>query len=81
MFNLHSKKRLLDRIRTDVQVAVDGTTIRGDWNATALFWKPQLGLLVNERIRVGFARSRVLLDFLRVTLQKIRLFLVSVTQS
>ena len=49
MFNLHCTKKLLDRIKPDVQVAVDGTTILGDWYATALFWKPQLALLVNER--------------------------------
>ncbi len=49
MFNLHCTKKLLDRIKPDVHVAVDGTTILGDWYATALFWKPQLALLVNER--------------------------------
>jgi hypothetical protein len=49
MFNLHCTKKLLDRIKPDVRVAVDGTTTLGDWYATALFWKPQLALLVNER--------------------------------
>lgn len=49
MFNLHCTKKLLDRIKPDVQGAVDGTTILGNWYATALFWKPQLALLVNER--------------------------------
>jgi hypothetical protein len=49
MFNLHCTKKLLDRIKPDVEGAVDGTTILGDWYATALFWKPQLALLVNER--------------------------------
>ena len=49
MFNLHCTKKLLDRIKPDVQGSVDGTTILGDWYATALFWKPQLALLVNER--------------------------------
>ena len=42
-------RSLLDRIKSDVEGAVDGTTILGDWYATALFWKPQLSLLVNER--------------------------------
>ena len=28
---------------------MDRSTILGDWYATALFWKPQLALLVNER--------------------------------
>ena len=50
MFNLHCTKKLLDRIKPDVQVAVGCSTILGDWYATALFWKPQLALLVNERI-------------------------------
>jgi hypothetical protein len=49
MFNLHCTKKLLDRIKPDVEGAVDETTILGDWYATALFWKPQLALLVNER--------------------------------
>ena len=49
MFNLHCTKKLLDRIKPDVKGAVDVTTILGDWYATALFWKPQLALLVNER--------------------------------
>ena len=46
---MHCTKKLLDRIKPDVHVAVDGTTILGEWYATALFWKPQLALLVNER--------------------------------
>ena len=49
MFNLHCTKKLLDRIKPDVQAAVNGATILGDWYATALFWKPQLALFVNER--------------------------------
>ena len=49
MFNLHCTKNLLDRIKPDIQAAVNGTTILGDWYATALFWKPQLALFVNER--------------------------------
>ena len=49
MFNLHCTKKSLDRIKPDVQVAVDGTTILGDWYATALLWKPQLALFVNEQ--------------------------------
>jgi hypothetical protein len=49
MFNLHCTKKLLDRIKPDVEGAVEGTAILGDWYATALFWKPQLALLVNDR--------------------------------
>jgi len=32
-----------------VQETPTATTALGDWYATALFWKPQLALLVNER--------------------------------
>ena len=49
MFNLHCTKKLLDRIKPEVRSTIDSTTVLGDWYATALFWKPQLALLVNER--------------------------------
>ena len=49
MFNLHCTKKLLDRIKPEVQVPRHGTTRLGSWYATALFWKPQMALLVNER--------------------------------
>lgn len=43
-------KKLRDRVKSPI--AVDGdasTTELGDWFATALFWKPQAALLVNQR--------------------------------
>jgi len=49
MFNLHCTKKLLDRIKPTVEPPATGTTHLGDWYATALFWKPQMALLVNER--------------------------------
>ncbi len=49
MFNLHCTKKLLDRIKPTVEPPATGTTRLGDWYATALFWKPQMALLVNER--------------------------------
>jgi hypothetical protein len=49
MFNLHCTKKLLDRIKPEVQVPRHGTTRLGSWYATALFWKPQMALVVNER--------------------------------
>ena len=49
MFNLHCTKKLLERIKPEVDLAVHGSTVLGDWYATALFWRPQLALLVNER--------------------------------
>ena len=49
MLNLHCTKKLLDRIKPGVRPTIDSTTVLGNWYATALFWKPQLALLVNER--------------------------------
>lgn len=49
MFNLHCTKKLLERIKPSVQAPSNGTTTLGDWYATALFWRPQLALFVNER--------------------------------
>ena len=49
MFNLHCTKKLLDRIKPEPESPGDSTTLLGDWYGTALFWKPQLALLVNER--------------------------------
>ena len=49
MFNLHCTKKLLERIKPEVGLAAHGSTVLGDWYATALFWRAQLALLVNER--------------------------------
>ena len=50
MYTIHATKKLLDRLPQPVMPAVsDPTTALGNWYATALFWKPQVGLLVNER--------------------------------
>jgi len=50
MFTIHATKKLLDRVPQPVMPAVsEPTTALGNWYATALFWKPQVGLLVNER--------------------------------
>jgi hypothetical protein len=49
MFTVHATKKLLDRlkVRPD-QAPPDATTQLGNWYATALFWKPQVVLFVNE---------------------------------
>ena len=49
-FTLHCTKKLLDRIKPTA-IAPDGAsdTFLGNWYATALFWKPQVALLVNEK--------------------------------
>ena len=49
MFTLHCTKKLLDRMGRPVDRPVPASTRLGNWYATALFWKPQLALVVNER--------------------------------
>ena len=47
---IHATKKLLDRIKPSTVVeCAESSTFLGDWYATALFWKPQVALLVNER--------------------------------
>lgn len=50
MYTLHCTAKLRDRLKRPLSDARHpATTSLGDWYATALFWKPQLALLVNER--------------------------------
>ncbi len=50
VFNIHATKKLLDRVNQPVMPAVpEPATALGNWYGTVLFWKPQVGLLVNER--------------------------------
>lgn len=50
MLVLRGTKKLRDRIKGPAATADDvSTTVLGDWFATALFWKPQVALLVNRR--------------------------------
>ena len=49
MFTLHCTKKLLDRIHPEVVAPCTPSTRLGNWYATALFWKPHMALLVNER--------------------------------
>jgi hypothetical protein len=50
MFTLHCTAKLRERLKRPLAQAKRlSTTHLGDWYATALFWKPQLALLVNER--------------------------------
>ena len=49
-YTIHCTKKLLDRVKPHVrQTSTNTTTYLGNWYATALFWKPQVALLVNER--------------------------------
>lgn len=49
MYNLHCTKKLLDRIKPTVGLPATATNRLGNWYATALFWRPQWALCVNER--------------------------------
>ena len=50
MYYLHCTKKLLDRTKQSVTVPnIESSTVLGNWYATALFWKPQVALLVNEK--------------------------------
>jgi hypothetical protein len=60
-------KKLRDRVKAPAVADGDmSTTMLGDWFATALFWKPQVALLVNERtyvpVFVPLAPAATLLD-------------------
>ena len=47
---LYCTKKLLDRMRVRLTPPdASPSTVLGDWYATALFWKPQVVLLVNEK--------------------------------
>ena len=50
MYSIHATKKLLDRVKQPVEQPVSRpTTVLGNWYANAVFLKPQLVLLVNER--------------------------------
>jgi hypothetical protein len=50
VFTLHGTKKLRDRAKQPlVDEIPEPTTWLGNWYATALFWQPQLALLVNEQ--------------------------------
>jgi len=50
MYTLHCTAKLRDRLKQPLSEGPQPpSTVLGNWYATALFWKPQLALLVNER--------------------------------
>lgn len=50
MLVLRGTKKLRDRVKGPAATTDDtSSTVLGDWFATALFWKPQVALLVNQR--------------------------------
>lgn len=49
MLVVHATKKLLDRVgKPTAEPTASSTTTLGSWYATALFWRPQVALLVNE---------------------------------
>lgn len=51
-FTVHATKKLLDRLRqprVDPADAEASITALGPWYATAVMWRPQVALFVNER--------------------------------
>ena len=49
MFTIHATKKLLDRVKTPVgETVLEPSTALCNWYATAIFWKPQVALFVNE---------------------------------
>ncbi len=68
MLVVRGTKKLRDRLKTAPAAGPDdqSTTELGDWFATALFWRPQVALLVNQRtfvpVLVELAPASTLLD-------------------
>lgn len=52
MFVVHATKKVLDRCGGPSPAGAPSTTALGAWYATALFWKPQVALFVNEPTRL-----------------------------
>ena len=49
VFTIHATKKLRDRVKAPLADPVSSpSTALGNWYATALFWKPQVALFVNE---------------------------------
>ena len=49
MFTIHATQKLRDRVKAPLAEPIERpSTALGNWYATALFWKPQIALLVNE---------------------------------
>ena len=77
MFVVHATKKVLDRCGGP-SPSVDrpsSTTALGDWYATALFWRPQVALFVNETTRlpvfVPLAPAATLVDRFAVGLGRV----------
>jgi hypothetical protein len=50
MYTVHATKKLLTRVKGPLVTTPEpATTSLGNWYATAMFWRPQVALFVNER--------------------------------
>ncbi len=49
MLVVRGTKKLRDRVKAPVSGEATSTGLLGDWFATALFWRPQVALVVNAR--------------------------------
>ncbi len=49
VFTIHTTKKLQDRVKQPIAELNEADSALGNWYATALFWKPQVALFVNER--------------------------------
>lgn len=50
MYTIHATKKLRDRVKAAVEEPLtEPSTALGNWYATAIFWKPQVALFVNEQ--------------------------------
>jgi len=73
VFVVHATLKFLDRVGKPTAIPVaQSTTVLGDWYATALFWKPQVALFVNEStllpVLVPFAPAATVVDRFPATL-------------
>src|SRR6478735_10535193 len=66
MLIVRGTKKLRDRVMQRAEESDASTTVLGDWFATALFWRPQVALLVNQRtfvpVFMPLAPAATLLD-------------------
>lgn len=67
MYVVHGTGRFLERVGVPSRTEVGHpTTVLGDWYATVLFWKPQVGLFVNEStllpVLLPFAPAATVID-------------------
>ena len=67
MYTVHATRKLLDRVKAPIdEPNANPSTALGNWYATALTWRPQVALFVNEQtllpILLPLAPARTLLD-------------------